>query len=211
MKIQIRTLIGPVLLAQIILCIIVYWRCLEAEPSSISLDEFYSKRDFSELVYLDSSYDDNNRTITTDSFFLDKGNYSVTVNYENNLKPDAIYGASARIYSSHKDISFSPMKEYVLLPSTQNSVSFEIYIPYNNCPTTLTISLISNGTFLDDANGTKYVLVKDALISSDKDKSAVFFAERLFMIFILLDIIAIYFFQRTKMQTKTITPQTNNI
>lgn len=211
MKKHIKVLVGLTVFVQIILCFIVYWRCLSAEPSSITLDKFYSKRDSSELVYLDSSYDADNRTITTSDFVLDKGNYTVTINYECNLNPDAIYGVSAIVHSSHKGIFFSPMKKYVLLPSTSNTVSFEIFIPYNDCPTTLTIELINNGTFLDDASGTKYVLVKDAQFSFDKDNSARYFAGRLFMIFVLLDIIIIYFYRHIKSQPNVAKPQINSL
>ncbi|MBQ6588698.1 MAG: hypothetical protein IJI01_08470 [Butyrivibrio sp.] len=146
------------------------------------------KKDGTEMVYLDSSYDADARTLTTDSFTLNKGSYTVTVGYECNLNADAIYGTSARVYSTHKDISISPMKGEVLLPSTTGQVSFDIYSPYDDSPSTLEIGLISNGVFLDDANGTRYILVKDAQITSNPSKTARHVAGRMLLIWVILDL-----------------------
>lgn len=177
-----------IVIIQLFICLFTYWQCAGKEPESLTLDKFYLKKDGTEMVYLDSSYDADARILTTDSFTLNKGSYTVTVSYECNLNADAIYGTSARVYSTHKDISISPMKGEVLLPSTSGQVSFDIYSPYDDSPSTLEIGLIGNGIFLDDANGTKYILVKDAQITSNPSKTARHITGRMLLVLLILDL-----------------------
>ncbi len=178
-----------IVIIQLFICLFTYFRYAGKESETLTIDKFYLKKDGTEMVYLDSSYDADARILTTDSFTLNKGSYTVTVGYECNLNADAIYGTSARVYSTHKDISISPMKGEVLLPSTTGQVSFYIYSPYNDSPSTLEIGLIGNGTFLDDANGTKYILVKDAQITSNPAQTARHIAGRLLLIWFVVDLV----------------------
>ncbi len=176
------------MIIQLFICLFTYWHYAGKEADTLTIDKFYLKKDGTEMFYLDSSYDADARTLTTDSFPLNKGSYTVTVSYECNLNPDAIYGTSARVYSTHKDISVNPMKGEVLLPSTTNQVSFDIYSPYNDSLSTLEIGLIANGAFLDDANGTKYILVKDAAITSNPSQTAWLLSGHMLLLFIALDL-----------------------
>ncbi len=189
-----KIIIVTVSLIEIAICVLLYLINIRSDRYTHEIDKFYWKYDGSELVYLDTSYDEDARHLYSDSFKLDKGFYIVTVDYDTNLDPDATYGTEAKLKCRKDNIEVNPMEGYVLLGSNSKQTSFEVYVPYNDCESDLHIYLWDNGAFPNYANDLKYILINGATIEKDNSHTARNITARGIVLFIILDAALLFVF-----------------
>ena len=138
--------------------------------------------------YVDQNYSENNRTVRTPDFELSSpGFYTVTINYENNISPNAMMGCSTEVIVTHNEYNITTQQNTPLLTSNASPLNYMIFVPYSSSTAYISVKLEADDVLAyDEIDDTKYLLVREVSIHKDTSKTRIYYIKRIVSYILIL-------------------------
>lgn len=177
-------IIGVIIIQIVLLVFIMIQQLKPRESICFSAEEFSLYREGAEAesaFYVDSTYDGMQKRLLSDFFILNRGVYSVTVDYQtNHVKGSGIVGCWSQIISSDLPVGYIESGKSRLLQNLQ-STNYHVYVHTNDV-----LAQVENG--IDDRVDV-YLLIEGVTINYCNIESALHDGILVFLLFAVIDIL----------------------
>jgi hypothetical protein len=117
--------------------------------------------------YVDTSFDEGERSISTPTFECGKGYCNVTIEYETNIPAEAFFGVTASLSGKKDGIRTVNDRERTLLTSDKDSVTLKGYVPYDGQQCSVVIDFPDDESIEEYLEETRYLIVRSVRVESN--------------------------------------------